>query len=171
MSETSQNVNVTLSSYPSVPDLATALGLGVPPTLVILPRNFDTAKVGDELLYEGEALTIRKLWRQAGISENLLTAPEHGIATVAEKSADWVGPTVFVAGCLWGQNPQLVSIALSVVANYVTDCFKGSGGRRKVRLSIVVEKTKTRKCVRIDYEGPPNAIGQLAAKAKEIADE
>jgi hypothetical protein len=40
---------------------------GIPTSLALLPINFDTANSKDELVHEDTVLTIRKLWRQAGI--------------------------------------------------------------------------------------------------------
>jgi hypothetical protein len=79
-----------------------------------------------------------------------------------------IGPTVFIGALAVTQNPAFVQIALGVISNYVTDWFKGAVEGKKVRLSVVIEETNTRKCTRIECEGPPSGVESLVSLAKEI---
>jgi hypothetical protein len=75
---------------------------------------------------------------------------------------------VFIGALAVTQNPAFVQIALGVISNYVTDWFKGAVEGKKVRLSVVIEETNTRKCTRIECEGPPSGVESLVSLAKEI---
>jgi hypothetical protein len=63
-------------------------------------------------------------------------------------------------------------VALSVVANYVTDLFKGLPHPARARLSVVIEKTATKTTTRttkkIDYDGPADKISAITKLIKDI---
>ena len=61
---------------------------------------------------------------------------------------------------LLSETPALVSIALGVIANYVTDLFKGVPGKHTARLHVVVEQ-KDGGCVQLTYNGPATEIGEI----------
>ena len=68
------------------------------------------------------------------------------------KSNDRVLPIVFVSAAAWNNNPELVSVALTIVSSYVYDLFKDVTGSRTAKISVVV-KGPNGKSTRIDYEG------------------
>ena len=74
-------------------------------------------------------------------------------------------PALFVGYSLWSQNPTALNLALNVAANYITDFFKGIGGAKKVKLEIIVEKTKGKEFRKLSFEGSPE---QLPANLPEI---
>lgn len=164
-------MTIRKTDYVDVQKRAADLRLQVPVGLALLPRNFADAPDRNDLVHESAVPTVRVLWREAGVEETRVELEGHRIATVSENAFEWVGPTIFVASAIWSQNPHAVGVALGVIANYVTDWFKGITGEKRVRLSLVVEKTKTKKCVKIDYDGPPEQMPDLAAIIKEVADE
>ena len=116
------------SDYCNVQERATALGLNEPTDLALLPRNFESAASKEELLNESAALTIRKLWRQAGLKETPLDKAGERIPEIKENDFRLIMPVLFVGYSLWSQNPTALNLALSVAANYITDFFKGIGG-------------------------------------------
>lgn len=77
------------------------------------------------------------------------------------KSFEWIGPTLLVTGAFASQNQAAISVALNVISNYLTDWFKGTPEKNTAKLQIIVEKTKSKQFVKIDYEGPPEGIKNL----------
>jgi hypothetical protein len=144
-----------------------ALGIGRPVGPAMLPRNFATAEPDDELLAEGADAAIRTLWRQAGVTEDRLDSPEKPFPRLSEHHADWIGPTVFFSSALLSETPALVSIALGVIANYVTDLFKGIPGKHTARLHVVIEQHDGR-CVKLTYNGPATEIGEILDAVGDI---
>jgi hypothetical protein len=82
-----------------------------------------------------------------------------------------VGPTLFVGYSILSDNGTLLNIALSVVANYLTEYFRGAGKPPTIKLDFVVEKTPNREYKRLKFEGPPEAIPALREAMQAIRDE
>jgi len=146
------------SEYCNVRERAAALGLNEPTDLALLPRNFEIAASKAELLNESTTLTVRKLWRQAGLNETPLDKAGERIPEIKENDFRLIMPTLFVGYSLWSQNPTAMNLALGVAANYVTDFFKGIGGAKKVKLEIIVERTKGKEFRRFSFEGSPEQL-------------
>jgi hypothetical protein len=162
-------MTVQIIAYVNVEERAKELDCNVPTELALLPRNFDTAESKAGLLHESSVATIRTLWHQAGIAETKIEKLGDKFPYIQENAFEWVGPIIFASASLLSQNPHLISVALGVIANYLTDWFKGIPGDKKVRLDIVVERTKGKICQRIHYEGGPEGLNELAKVLREAA--
>ena len=158
-----------ITDHVDVGTRAAELGLRSPSGLAILPRNFDSAASPCEFLYEGSTPTVRLLWREAGVTETSLESEVGKPTCVGEKAATWIAPTVFVSATLLAGNPQLVSIAINVISNYLSDMFRGLPVGRDVRLDLVVEKASRRKCVRVRYEGKLEGLRDLPKVVREAS--
>ena len=161
-------MSIITSEYIDVRAQALKLGCNVPTALALLPINFDTAKSKDDLVHEDSVLTIRKLFRQAGIAETKIEKDGEKIPYEQRKSFEWVAPTLFVSASLLSQNANFISIALNVISNYLTDYFKGIISDKTVKIDIVVEQTEKNKSKRIQYEGSLEGLDELTQILKEI---
>ncbi len=164
-------MSMELRDYPSVSDRAKALGLSAPTGLAILPENLTDATTATELRFADGTATVRTLFRNDGIDHELLIATGERPQHLVLKDADWYGPTLFIAAALATENPQLVSIALSLIANYLTDFFKGRGGRSTAKLQVVVEKGPDGTCKMLSYEGDISGIADLKKAVQAMLDE
>jgi hypothetical protein len=160
-----------LIGYISVIERSNELGLQVPSGMTILPRNFDTANSRADLYHESSTLDIRRLWAQAGVIESRIEPQGEKIATISEHFYDWIGPLIFLGASWYIENEHLVNVSLNVISNYVTEWFKGVSGEKRVSFGFVLEKTKTKKCVRLNYDGPPEKIAELTSLIKDIMNE
>lgn len=161
-------MNVQITDYVDVRKRALELGCNEPRELCILPRNFDTAKSRDELIHESSTPTVRVLWKQAGIQETKTEKEGEKFPQISEKQfIGWIGPTIFVGASLLSQNPNVISIALGVISNYLTDWFKGTVGDKRVRLDIVVEM-EGNKYKRVHYEGNVDGLKELPKILHEV---
>jgi hypothetical protein len=151
---------------------AKLLELGCHPAtgLAMLPENFQSVVKIDDFRQRSEAATVKKLFRAAGLELTELVDRAQRPPYIQNNAADWVAPILFVSSALWSQNPKIVSVSLSVIANYVTDLFKGVHAKT-IKLDFVVEKTKTRKCTRISYEGDASGIAALEGILRKVVDE
>lgn len=160
-----------VSDFIDVKKKAQEIGCNTPSHIALLPRNFDTSVSKEELIHESTTLTVRVLWRQNGITETPLEQPEEKFPFVAEHAFEWVGPTVFISAMLLSQNPHLVTIALNVVSNYLTEWFRGiPRDSRKAKLRIITE-TKSGHYKKIEYEGPPDGLKDLPEVIREVHNE
>ena len=86
---------------------------------------------------------------------------------VEQRSGDWFGPLLFISSSALLQNPELVSIMCGVIANYVTDFFKGSY-KPNIRLKVIHKETKTSKLTEISYEGGLEGLDKLEESINKI---
>lgn len=158
----------TITDYCDVQDRAAQLGLNKPEGLALLPRNFDTVTERGELLHESSIQTVRILFRESDILESRVEPEGHKIPCIQENEFALVLPTLFVGALLLSQNPHLLSVALSVIANYATDFFKGLPGRNKVVLDVVVEDKTRKRTKKIHYDGSIDGLKEINEIAGKV---
>lgn len=164
---------VTVENYIDVQHKCDELNLKFPTKIAIIPRNFSEVLNKQSLLEEGTSVHVRRIWEQVGIVETPFAQDEDTFWAVTQKDTDWIGPTIFIAGSFYTQNPHLVSISLNLISEYVMSLFRITGGiSRKSRLDIVLENTKSlveeRKYIKISYEGCPEGIQELSQIIQDI---
>lgn len=158
----------TVTDYSDFQERLSERGFLVPTQLALLPSNLETAKQSDELFFASSAATIRKLLKQSGIVETPIESPTKKLPELQQNDFSLVLPALFVGYSLWSQNPALLNVALSVVGNYATDFFKGIAGQRKVRLDIVIERSRGKEFKRIRFEGSPDELKDLPKVIREL---
>jgi hypothetical protein len=89
----------------------------------ILPDGFWNANSSDELQQAGDASTLRKIFSEAGLSISEVRTADR-LPTTIKKSAEWVGPTLFVGAAYWSQNPTAVQLAPDLISSYLVDLFR-----------------------------------------------
>lgn len=162
---------IEVTEATNVPERAEALGVSAPTRLAVLPRNFETGDTLAELVHESPAATIRKLWREAGLPETPIEPEGQRLPRMLERSADWVGPTIFVGSLLLTENQDAVSLAISIIKDYVLDFFKGWPSPPQVRLEVIVETTESKKYRRVRYSGSADGLSELPGIIHEVAKE
>jgi len=160
-------MSVEIQNYPSVHEIALKLGVNPPAGLAFLPRNYELAGDAEELLHDGAVSTIRKLFRLREIPEDRLEGEGQKLLQVEEKNSTLVLPTLFVGAMIISQDPNLLTIALSVIANYATDFFK-TEDNGIVRFNLVQEKRPGGECIRIKYEGSSTGLSKVEAIVREV---
>jgi hypothetical protein len=159
--------------YVDVAKKAEMFGCRPPNGLAILPSNFDVAKDRSSFYEAAEASTVRKLWLENGIAEDIVIPDDQDLPSSVNKAVDWAGPTIFVGYALLSQNPHLIDLAIGVIATYTTELFRGDRSPRNAKLSIIVEhRTQDGevKHIKLDYEGPPSGISRLPSMIKSAND-
>ena len=77
-----------------------------------------------------------------------------------DKDANIVIPVVFVAAAIILNNPAAVSLAISVIANYITE-FSIGRRRKGARLEVVVESRPGSEYRRLEYDGDIEGLKEL----------
>lgn len=161
---------VRVIEHLNLDEKAKLLGVNVPKGVSILPRHFLDSDDASKLVFEDSAQDVKVVLKRAGITLDNIVPKERVIPIQAQHDAQWIGPTLFVGALALSQNPNLISIALGVIANFVTDLFRGKLGTHNMTLDIAVEqKEKTEKkgdievsettnCVLCHYSGPPESF-------------
>jgi hypothetical protein len=160
-----------ISDFIEVSNKLEQLGCACSEGIAILPVNFETAKSTDGFKQLSEASTVKTLFRNNQIPFSEIKKTNQKSSYIQNNAFEWIAPTLFVSGAFLSQNPEAVAIALSVIANYVTDFFRGFGGEKNIKLDIIVEKTKSKTCKKISYEGNIDGLKDLAEIVKEVGNE
>lgn len=166
------NDKIDIRDYINVREKAKQLDCNIPDGISLLPRNFAIVESKDELVHEGTVDTIRKLWKQNNIQETWLEKSGEKYPCITEHAFEWIGPTIFVSASFLVQNPDAVGIALNLISIYLKDWFKGIlNTEKKVKISIVVEKNKSKTYSEIRYEGSPEGLKELPSIIKRAHNE
>ena len=164
-------MTTNISDYIQVFEKIDELGCSYSGGIAILPENFETATPATTVRQLMGTLTIKKIFRISNVPYSEIRRGNEKPSYIGYRAFEWVIPTLFFSAPLLLENPQIISVSLSVVANYLTDFFKGVGRKKNGKLDIVVEKNKSKICKKISYEGPIDGIKDLADVAKEILNE
>jgi hypothetical protein len=162
---------IQVEDFTDIKKKAQELDCNVPKTLAILPKNFTSAKSKSELVNEDTASTIRVLWKQAGVVETPIEKEGEEIPELVLNWFEWVGPTILFTSTLISQNPQLIEISLGVIANYLTDWFKGFPKRQRLAKLDIVAETKSGTYKKLHYEGDAKGLKDLPKIIRSLHDE
>ena len=164
-------MTIAISDYIQVDMRAAELGCRHPTNIAILPENFESVLECAQLVQRSEAATVRTLFRTNGLMFEEFLPASVRVPFIQNNGFEWVGPTLFISSALISNDPAAISNALNVLANYVTDFFKGTSGEKKVKLNIVVERHENHICKKITYEGSVDGLKQLSEIIKDVANE
>ena len=159
---------VAVEDYARVDQRARELGCTLPDGLAVIPINFEFAASRDELYTASHTTTVLKFFREGDIAVDNFLSEEDKKSYVVNKHFQWLGPTLFIPLALWNNNPEIVSLAIGVLGNCITDFFKGIPTRlRIVKLDMVVE-TDSRNYKKISYEGGIEGLQELPKIIREM---
>ena len=148
---------IQISDYPNVSSKLKELGCSPPKGIGILPTRFDTLTSTDDFAHVSLTRPVVKLLKENKIPVSIIKREGQTLPTGHTASSGWVAPTLLVSAALWVQNPDAVSLALSVVVNYLADQFKG----KKAELNIVLSEDGSKACKKISYKGPVEGLKEL----------
>lgn len=136
------------------------LGIDYPDKICFFPENIDSAKDKSELVFTDSVSDLSKVFKQNNIDISRLGGESKLLRS--RKNADFFVPAIFFSLSLISENPSIVSLSLSVLANHITDFFKGSFNCKNVNLEIYIETNKKKKIKKISYSGNVDGIEKLA---------
>lgn len=141
-----------------------SLGIKKPELAAFLPCNLSDVPP-DEFLYPAETKTLRKLLSDTEFPHFLLDTDEISPAFFYLKSADWVGPTLFIAYAL---SDSSVAIYLNVLSSYLYDLFRNRSKTSKVKLEVITETTPDTESKRITYCGDVSGIAEIRKIIRDL---
>jgi len=159
-------MTVVQSDFVSVRERAAALGQPLPEGLVFLPENFEKSERGDEMQFRGEATTVTKILRQAGLPVARL-GPDDQIAFIHNRSHDWALPVIFIGAELMKQSPDMVGMVIDLIRDYVIGQFRGTSDK-KIKTEIVIEDRARKTYRKFTYEGDPAGLDELGRLIKRL---
>lgn len=129
-------------------------------SIYFLPENLETANNLDDFIFVDTLTDIRKVYRKYQIPYDLLGGVNKPKLRT-RKNADWFGPTIFIGFSLFSQNSELITVALNVLSNYLSDFFKGMVDQKNVKIEIIIETKKNIETKKITYEGDISGLTKL----------
>lgn len=163
-------MGIAIDDYPMVQRRLEELGCSPLTKIAILPENFGTAPSSVDFRQRSEADTVRKLLRMNNIQADFIKTT-NSTPYIQNNSMEWVAPAIFIGAGVVSDNSSIVSLAIGVLTNYLTEFFKGGSGSKRVKLEIVVEKQADRTCKNITYDGDLEGLSALPAIIKQLSHE
>lgn len=143
-------------------DLTSALkqlDIELPTTIAFFPENLKTATSTTEFVFSDSLVDLNKV-----LKKNNLAIPALGGTsnlTRSRKNADIYIPAIFFGASILSENPNLVSLSLNIVSNYLTDFFKGRLGPKKSHIELYIETKEKGKVKKISYTGNVDGLKEL----------
>ena len=136
------------------------LEIDIPESLTFLPENISEVSNKSDFIFADSTTDFKKVFRLNNIEAAQLNSDSSIYRN--RKSADYYGPTIFISLSMLSENQHLIAIAINVASEYCKDFFKGTLGKKKVKLDIYVETHKKKTVKKISYEGDSEGIKDLA---------
>ena len=152
-------MNYKIEEYNHLAKEFKRLDLDISSSIIFLPENLEEAKSKEDFIFSDSISDIEKIFRENNVSFSQLGG--YSNLYRVRKNADWWGPALYFGASMLSENSTVVSIALNVLSNYLTDFFKGSFSEKKVKIEIYVEERKDVKFKKITYEGNVEGIKEL----------
>ena len=126
--------------------------------LFFVPLNVEGS---DEPIFASTLPTMTKLAKQQGLAFGVYPT-ESPPQFLEQRSIDWFAPAIFISSLFYTQNPHAVSVALSMLANYLTAIFPG---RNDVgaRLDVYYRDDNRKVTTKIRYSGPVSGLSEIDA--------
>lgn len=135
-------------------------------SIIFLPENIETTLDAKDFIFPGELATLKKVFHNNLINYEVLGG--HGDNLRVRKNADIIIPSMLFGLTLINDNPTIVSLALNVISNYLTDLFKGKLGQKTVSVEFYVELEEAGKLKKIGYKGDVNGLKELEPIIKSL---
>lgn len=139
--------------------------------ITIVPKNLMNIEANYQFVYRESTKDIVKLFSSNSIDLDSYSRNKSSKFYKHEHSAEWIGPTLFLGATLLSENSNVISVALSVIANFITDLFKGKAPDTTFKMEFIIETKKNKSFKKLFFEGKPTDIDKLIKLIKEIHDE
>jgi hypothetical protein len=90
---------------------------------------------------------------------------------IAHHALKWIGLVILFSAAAISQNPELVSITLGVIANYLTDWFRNVPKKDGAAKLKMVQGTKDGSYRIFDYDGPVESLVPIRDTMDNFYDE
>ncbi|ENV37744.1 hypothetical protein F959_01264 [Acinetobacter venetianus RAG-1 = CIP 110063] len=128
--------------------------------LMIVPELIEN----EQSIYSSSSISFYK-YAKNQVNLNYIRKPD---IILEQRSIDWFGPTLLITTAALTQNPELVSITLNVISNYITDFFKGRQ-EPDIKISLLIQQSTT-KFKKLDYEGNKDGLKEIEKLIKQLKD-
>lgn len=140
----------------------------MPAGLAMIPLNVEESNHQNEWIYHESSKDLHKVLKAATVDICKLDNSSGSSRYLHQHSADWIGPTIFIGANILIENPYLISVALGVISNYVTDLFQGKLNKPTFKMELVIETEKNKSYKKLIFEGEPQNIDKIIKAIKSL---
>lgn len=153
-------MKIEVIDHISVAEKLTEFGVSIPYGLAILPGNLASANRAEDLRQNVESDTVRTLLKANKVPYVEIFDEGSQPAYLQQYSFEWYGPTLFVTAGLLIQDPNILSVTLGIITNYLYDLFKGSKDGT-ASLDVIYQQADG-SSKKIQYKGPASGLSEIA---------
>lgn len=128
-------------------------------SLCILPENILKTDEIDKYYYSSTLPTVIKLFESNKVPITIYGKSDE-LKFINQRGLEIFAPILFVGSLFYTQNSEVVSLALGIIANYLTDIFKGKKNSQ-VNLKIYLRDDKKKILKKVKYKGPPESLKEV----------
>lgn len=158
-------MNYTIEEY-EIDDNLKKFDLKLPNQLSFFPENIATAEQKSEFIFTESIIELNKYFK----AEELALEVFGGDSELyrSRKNADIYLPAIFISLSVISENPNLISVSLNIVSNYVYDTLKGAIGKKTTHIEFHIESKEKGKVKKVDYKGDVEGIKSLEKVIKAM---
>ncbi|MDL2275489.1 hypothetical protein LJC22_05145 [Desulfosarcina sp. OttesenSCG-928-G10] len=145
---------------------------GTPDTgeLLILPwYSAQENREQGKAVYPESTSTVLKLLRKNSIEVRLSEGDLSAVVFEDRHSIEWFGPIIFFSAAAIANNPEIITITLNIISNYLSDILFGDKVTKDEPIAnfhVVLQDKEGAK--EIKYEGPVSGISDIENVIKAI---
>lgn len=137
--------------------------------LCVLPDNFQNTSDEEEYLYSSSLDTFLKLAKQNNLQFEII-GKDKDYNLIENRAVEWFAPVIFISSFYYSNHPDAVSIALSMIASYLTKIFQIKKDT-DINLEIIVSEEKNKKVKKIKYKGNSDGLKDVVKIVENIFNE
>lgn len=151
-------MNYTVEEY-TIEDNLRRLDVKLPSQLSFLPENIETAKKKDDLIFTESMVELNKYFNANHLKLEVLGGDTELYRS--RKNADIYLPAIFFSLSVISEYPDLVSVSLNILSNFIYDNLKGTIGKKTAHVEFHIESREKGKVKKIDYKGDVEGLKSL----------
>lgn len=158
-------MNYNLEEY-KIEESLEKLDLKLPDQISFFPENVQTVENKNDFIFTESMVELNKYFKANDL--NLDTFGGDTELYRSRKNADIYLPAIFFSLSVISENPNLVSVSLNVLSNYVYDALKGTIGKKTAHVEFHIESKEKGKVKKIDYKGDIEGLKGLEKVIKAM---
>ncbi len=153
-----ETMNYKVEEY-SIANRLKILYLKLPGQISFLPENIETAQNKDDFIFTDSMIELNKYFKSNNLTLDVLGGDTELYRS--RKYADIYLPAIFFSLSVISENPNLVTVTLNIISNYIYENLKGAIGQGKAHVEFHIESREKGKVKKIDYNGDAEGLKDL----------
>lgn len=153
-----QNMSYKIAEYKISEDLQN-LDLNLPENLSFFPENLKSTDKKENFIFTESMMELNKYFKARDIKVEIFGGDTELYRS--RKNADIYLPAIFFSLSVISENPNLISVSLNVLSNYIYDVLKGSIGKKTAHVEFHIETKEKGSIKKIDYNGDVEGLKGL----------